>query len=659
MSQTLNYMLPEHLAARRTASRRELTVQICALALAALCLVGAGFLMGPVNRIRIERQFVIDPETIKGLPPDIALLGKLGTFRALAIDWASIRADRLKEEGKTYEAHELHKLVCRLAPRFPRVWANAAWNMAYNISVLKYSPEERWQWVQNGIKILRDEGLQYNPKSVTLYKELAWIYWHKIRDFLDDHHLNYKRALAVEMERVLGAPPVTLTDQEYFDWFKRIVDAPRDLKDMLRTDPDVALLVQRLGEVKLGHDDSLLDFVARNLRPELLVADLLKNLPEEDVLTTRRIELITDPEAAEPLERLLAAIRSQVLRERYKFDLEWMFDLMTEQYGPLDWRNASAHGLYWASLGDKVSRDREGKDMADAMNTARIVFFALQSLIVSGRVTLWPDFDDPFASYIEMTPDTRYIPYLYETYLRLGKEHFGDVPDFVEGTPGPKYMNGFVSAMRSWIVLLWLEGGERNLQQAENYYAWLRVNNPHPDGSTQEEYRKTIDEFVRGDILAQLATYKAASGLIRSLFKRTLKQYSLGHRAAGKASLLRARWCYEYWMEDTKVDMNERRKMQPFKRMFGDETESYMNSPRVRSLSKARLWKELPLEQRQMAFDRLRAYFERLCEAQQPPWDINLAFGEPPGMAEFRQRTIETRGAARREGLEEGTRHKR
>ena len=225
--QTLRHALPEHLAARRAAQQTEWGVQMVAVAVAAACFTLAGLLIGPVNAIRKEQQLVIDPQTIKGLPPDIALLGKLGTFRALAIDWASIRAERLKEQGKTYEAMQLHETVCALAPRFPKVWANAAWNMAYNISVSQYTPEARWQWVQNGIKILRDKGLKYNPRSVTLYKELAWIYWHKIGDFLDDDHLNYNRPLAVEMETVLGAPPVALHDQEYFDWFRKIVDAPR------------------------------------------------------------------------------------------------------------------------------------------------------------------------------------------------------------------------------------------------------------------------------------------------------------------------------------------------------------------------------------------------------------------------------------------------
>ena len=122
MAEPLSYALPEHLAARRGALRREVGVQIVALSVAVVCLVGAALLVGPINTIRHERQLVINPAGLGGLPPDIALLCKLGTFRALAIDWAAIRAGRLKEEGKTYEALELHKTVCRLAPRFPSAW---------------------------------------------------------------------------------------------------------------------------------------------------------------------------------------------------------------------------------------------------------------------------------------------------------------------------------------------------------------------------------------------------------------------------------------------------------------------------------------------------------------------------------------------------------
>ena len=291
MSQVIQYTLPKHLAARIAAKRRESLVQIIAICITIFSFVLAGLFIRPINQIRKQNQLVIDPDSIQGLPPGIALMGKLGTFRALAINWASIRVERLKEEGKTYEALQLHETVCALAPRFPQVWANAAWNMAYNISVSQYSPEARWQWVSNGISILRDKGIQYNPRSVTLYKELAWIYWHKIGDFLDDEHMNYKRALAVDMERVLGPPPVTLHDEEYFAWFQKIVDAPQDLDRFVQTDHEVNTLVAKLSDVELKPDILLLEFVARNIRPEIRIQDLIDDQArkKEQSLQNRRL----------------------------------------------------------------------------------------------------------------------------------------------------------------------------------------------------------------------------------------------------------------------------------------------------------------------------------------------------------------------------------
>jgi len=657
VTQLLGTRLPYHLAARQTARRRERGVQIAGGAIAVVCFISAGFLVAPVNRIRQERQLVVDPSTIKGLPPGVALLGKLGTFRALVIDWASIRAERLKQEGKTYEALELHKAVCRLAPRFAQVWVYAAWNMAYNISVMQYSPEARWQWVVNGIKILRDEGIPYNPRNASLYKELAWIYWHKVGGYLDDEHLNYKKALAVEMESVLGAPPITFTDQEYFDWFRPMVEAPRDLNEWLRKEPDVAQLVSKLTEIGLTPDDSLLDFVARNLRPEIRVDALLEKPEELDPLRARRLEVVAAGENRVALSKLLAAVRSKVLRERYKFDLDRMFDLMVKQYGPLDWRNGFSHALYWSSIGDELSREHEATDLNEKMNTARLVLFALQELIVKGRLVLWPNFDEPFESYIAMSPDIRLIPYLFDTYMRLGKEHFGDHPKFIEGTPGPNYMTGFVSNLHTWISLLYFEGGEANMAMAENFYAWLRENNPHPDGSTQERYLVPMEEFVLGNTHDQLMTFKASSGLIRSFIARALKLYSIGQVEDAVRSMTRSRILYETWMKDTKVDPNDRRKMQPFRILLRDEMEAYMTSNEVAALFKVTLWNAVQLEPRQAIYDRLRPYLVRLCEAQSPPWSIDKAFPEPPGMEAYRQQEPIYRGE-QKEDVEQGTKDK-
>jgi hypothetical protein len=54
-----------------------------------------------------------------------------------------------------------------------------------------------------------------------------------------------------------------------------------------------------------------------------------------------------------------------------------------------------------------------------------------------------------------------------------------------------------------------------------------------------------------------------------------------------------------------------------------------------------------------MAYDFLQPYFAQLCAAQDPPWSIEAAFGEPPGMDEYRASEITIRGM-RREDVEQG-----
>ena len=658
MSQLADFQLPQHLAARRSARRRDSTVQIVGVAIAFVCLIGAGGLLGRINELRKEHQLVVDPSTIKGLPPDIALLGKLGTFRALVIDWAAIRAQRLQDEGKFYEALQLHETVCALAPRFPGVWSNASWNMAYNISVSKYSPEERWRWVNNGITILRDKGIVYNPRAVMLYKDLSWIYWHKIADFLDDEHLNYKRALAVDMERVLGPPPITLNDEEYFAWFKKIADAPHDLKLLLGGTSDAAAVAADLTALGLTPDQVLLDFVAERVRPELQVADIVEHAAHPEETDMRRLALLTDPLRQEAVEALLAAVRSDVLRHRLHLDPEFMYEMMAERYGPLDWRNAYSHALYWSSLGNKMSRGHQNVSVNDQLNNARFVLIVLRQIILKGRVILWPNFDDAFMSYIELTPDTRFIPALFDAYIAVGADLFSDHPDYKEGTPGPVFMSGFVTAMHTWIHLLLLEGGESNRALAEKYFVWLRENHPHPDGRVQERYQQTLDEFVTSEIHASLQTYREAGPFIRGFIRQSLKQYALGLTTAANASIARAQKAYEIWQLDTNVDINERRKLQDIPIMVRDEIEAYMTHPRFAPLYKARLWKNIPLRFQQMCYDRLRPYFERLCDAQDPKWKVELAFEGPPGMEAFRKTTPDYRGALKRDEKDQGRRYK-
>ena len=103
----------------------------------------------------------------------------LGIFRGLAIDYLWLRSIRLEEEGRYFESLGLARWITALQSRLPEVWIFQAWNLSYNISVA-FPPGERWPWVWNGIRLLREDGLRANPTSLRLYRELAWIFWHKI-----------------------------------------------------------------------------------------------------------------------------------------------------------------------------------------------------------------------------------------------------------------------------------------------------------------------------------------------------------------------------------------------------------------------------------------------------------------------------------------------
>ncbi len=104
----------------------------------------------------------------------------LGGLRTLAAETIWFRADRLQEEGRYVELAQLASTLTFLEPHTPEVWAYAAWNLAYNVSIMMPTPEDRWRWVYAALKLLRDEGLVLNPHEAELYRELAWFFQVKI-----------------------------------------------------------------------------------------------------------------------------------------------------------------------------------------------------------------------------------------------------------------------------------------------------------------------------------------------------------------------------------------------------------------------------------------------------------------------------------------------
>ena len=134
----------------------------------------------------------------------------LGGLRSVAAEVIWFRADRLQEEGRFVEIAQLASALTFMEPHTPEVWSYAAWNLAYNVSVMMPTPEDRWRWVEAGIRLLRDGGIAVNPSEAGIYRELALIFELKMGTNLDSAHAHYRarwRGIVADVQARAAADP--------------------------------------------------------------------------------------------------------------------------------------------------------------------------------------------------------------------------------------------------------------------------------------------------------------------------------------------------------------------------------------------------------------------------------------------------------------------
>lgn len=157
----------------------------------------------------------------------------LGGFRGMIADVMWIRLTALQQDGRYFEIIQLADWITKLEPRLSDVWAYHAWNLAYNISVMIPDLTERWRWVDQGIRLIRDEGLKYNPGDAQLLLELGWLFQNKIGAPYDEAHLLYKQQWASEMRTLLGGPRPDL------EAIKSDIERSQRMHDEYRLDPEL------------------------------------------------------------------------------------------------------------------------------------------------------------------------------------------------------------------------------------------------------------------------------------------------------------------------------------------------------------------------------------------------------------------------------------
>ncbi|MCC6322016.1 MAG: hypothetical protein IT438_11345 [Phycisphaerales bacterium] len=480
--------------------RRDTLIQLLALACMACFLAGSVFMTTRVSASAGRNRLVYADAAVMGDSPEIAAGIAMGAFRGVFVNFLWMRANTLKEEGKYYEAVDLAKTITRLQPRFPRVWAFHAWNLAYNISVATQTQQERWKWVDAGIRLLRDQGIPANNSDILLHKELAWIFLHKIDGYMDDAHRYYKKALAYEWSIVLGKPPVmplgyhdaAAAQEAYVEkWLKPIADAPASLEELYEKEPLARELAERIQkEAGVDLDFRLLEYIDMLANAQLRASAIggIPNIGDDPL-----VKIMSEEKYRLTGRELVRFVRRKLLTETYKMEPDRMIRY-TQDFGPLDWRHAAAHALYWSRRGVEESLRRvneQNKRDFDFVNTDRIVVQSLQALFRSGMIffdTANPDF------YMAMVN-----PDFLDSYEKYRDEVVSRAGVFEQpGRQRTEYREGLENFYRDAIRYLYRRG---DLKRAEQYYTKLRTA-PWLNDNTDKRaiYGRTLADFVNHEI---------------------------------------------------------------------------------------------------------------------------------------------------------------
>ncbi len=103
----------------------------------------------------------------------------LGGFRGIVANYLWLRAEENKRDHDWDRLKSNVDLITKLQPHFLSIWTFQGWNLAYNVSVEWDAPEDKYEWIKQGIKFVQ-RGVENNRRSPDLIWDTAWFYYHKM-----------------------------------------------------------------------------------------------------------------------------------------------------------------------------------------------------------------------------------------------------------------------------------------------------------------------------------------------------------------------------------------------------------------------------------------------------------------------------------------------
>jgi hypothetical protein len=516
---------------------RDTIIWFVSVLLAVVLLVAAGTQLDYINSQRQEMKLITN-EPLENAPPTLAFATvAMGAFRGLVVDILWMRADKLKDQGQFFDARQLAEWITTLQPRFAAVWDFHSWNMAYNISVAipATQPQERWRWVKNGYELLRDKGIPLNPKSIVLYRQLSFIFQHKIGGVSDEANRYYKLQLAEAMQPLLGP-----ADNPYF---KALAEAPTDLQQITK-DANVAEFREALkaADKAFANDNKLVsNYLALRQNPNRFKPAAFKTIDNfRGTTALKKFDIFAKAHQLRNVWKLNPVLM-QKLNKLYG-PIDWD-DPNTPL--PLDWRHPDSHAIYWAVKGLTTAAKEEFS--IEQTNTDRMVVHGLQNLFRYGKIFVYRPTAPTQTSPDSSQPPQRQMPEVFlRPDLRMFEPYNQAILKVIEKYEDPNqdeystHQTGHRNMLES-AVLSFYQSGHR--PQAQKIYSQLRQLYP------EDKYRVPLAVFARNRLLEELGSLHVISAkqIIQLLLRQSYFLYAIRDDGAAAGTEILAKEVYRHY----------------------------------------------------------------------------------------------------------------
>lgn len=161
-------------------------------------------------------------------------------FRKLVADMLWLKFDEFWHRGLVQRMLPMMDTVVALDPHFIEAYALGAWHLAYNVTLMFHTAEDKQIYIDKGIEFL-EKGIKNNPRSSKLYAELGFtMYFRKLNDWEKaayylgeatnyEHEPWVERAYALALERIPDEKKALAVFEDYDRRFPNYIAQKRSI----------------------------------------------------------------------------------------------------------------------------------------------------------------------------------------------------------------------------------------------------------------------------------------------------------------------------------------------------------------------------------------------------------------------------------------------